>query len=78
MCTDAVAEMVAAAEQEAKRRGLVNVQFRQCLADSLPFAADTFDASVSRLGAMCFPDPVVALREMLRVTKRQGRLCFIV
>ena len=78
MCTDAVAEMVAAAEEEATRRGLTNVQFRQCSADSLPFAGDTFDASVSRLGAMFFPDAVAAVREMLRVTKPRGRLCFVV
>ncbi len=77
-CTDAVAEMVATAEAEATRRGLSNVQFRQCVADSLPFADNTFDASVSRLGAMFFPDPVVAVREMLRVTKPQGRVCFVV
>ena len=78
MCTDAVAEMVAAAEAEATRRGLRNVQFRQCSADSLPFADNMFDASVCRLGAMFFPDPVAAAREMLRVTKPQGRLCFVV
>ena len=78
MCTDAVAEMVAAAEAEGTRRGVRNVEFRQCLADSLPFADNTFDASVCRLGAMFFPDPVAAVREMLRVTKPQGRLCFVV
>jgi ubiquinone/menaquinone biosynthesis C-methylase UbiE len=78
MCTDAVAEMVAAAEDEGKRRGLQNVQFRQCTADSLPFADNTFDVTVSRLGAMFFPDPVAAAREMLRVTKSHGRLCFVV
>src|SRR5439155_6065605 len=36
-CTDAAPEMVAAAESEAQRRGLTNVAFRQCAADSLPF-----------------------------------------
>ena len=74
MCTDLVAEMVAAAESEARRRGLENVQFRQCSADSLPFADDSFDATVSRLGVMFFLDPLEALREMLRVTKPGGRV----
>jgi ubiquinone/menaquinone biosynthesis C-methylase UbiE len=69
VCTDPVAEMLAAAEREALSRGLNNVQFRQCTADSLPFADDSFDATVSRLGAMFFPDPLAGLREMLRVTK---------
>src|SRR2546423_839362 len=68
-CTDAVAEMVRAAEGEARRRGLTNVKFRQCTADSLPFDSDSFDAAVCRFGAMFFPDPLVALREMLRVTR---------
>src|ERR1044071_4671317 len=36
-CTDAVAQMVEAASAEAQRRGIANIQFRQCLADSLPF-----------------------------------------
>ena len=78
MCTDAVAEMVAAAEAEAKRRGLANVEFRQCVADSLPFDDNTFDASVSRLGVMFFPDVPAALREMLHVIKPSGALCFVV
>jgi ubiquinone/menaquinone biosynthesis C-methylase UbiE len=78
MCTDAVAEMVAAAESEAARRGVKNIQFQQCQADSLPFEDNSFDAAVSRLGAMFFPDPVAALREMLRVTKSEGALSFAV
>jgi ubiquinone/menaquinone biosynthesis C-methylase UbiE len=77
-CTDAVAEMVAAAEAEAQRRGLTNITFRQCIADSLPFSNDTFDAVVSRLGIMFFPDPFAAVREMLRVTKPGGALALAV
>ena len=68
-CTDAVAEMVAAAESEAHRHGLTNITFRQCVADSMPFDNDTFDAVVCRLGVMFFPDSLAAVREMLRVTK---------
>ena len=78
MCTDAVAEMVAAAETEADRRGLKNIQFQQCRADSLPFENNSFDAAVSRLGAMFFPDPVAALREILRVIKPEGTVSFAV
>ena len=77
-CTDAVAEMVAAAESEARRRGLTNMTFRQCLADSLPFESNSFDAVVSRLGAMFFPDPLAALSEMLRVTRLEGALALAV
>ncbi len=77
-CTDAVAEMVAAAENEAYRRRLTNITFRQCVADALPFDDDTFDAVVSRLGVMFFPDPLAALSEMLRVTKPGGTLSLAV
>ena len=77
-CTDAVAEMVEAARAEARNRRLTNVQFRQCTADELPFPDNTFDVTVSRLGAMFFPDPELAFREMLRVTKPGGVLGFVV
>lgn len=75
-CTDAIAEMVAAAESEARTRGLTNVTFRQCTAESLPFADNSFDRVVSRLGGMFFPDE--AFGEMLRVTKSGGRVGFVV
>src|SRR6267378_665974 len=78
MCTDAVAEMVEAAEREGQRRGIANVSFRQCMADALPFGANSFDAVISRLGVMFFPDPVAALREMLRVTRPGGALALAV
>jgi ubiquinone/menaquinone biosynthesis C-methylase UbiE len=77
-CTDAVAEMVAAAQSEAQRRGVTNVAFQQCAADSLPFENNSFDVVVSRLGAMFFPDPIVALCEMLRVTKCGGAVSLAV
>jgi ubiquinone/menaquinone biosynthesis C-methylase UbiE len=75
-CTDGVAQMVEAARAEAQRRGLTNMQFQQCAADSLPFPDNSFDVVVSRLGAMFFPDR--AFREMLRVLRPNGRLAFAV
>ncbi len=77
-CTDAIAEMVRAAKSEARRRKLTNISFHQCTADSLPFDDNSFDAVVSRLGVMFFPDPLAALREMLRVTKPDGSLALVV
>jgi len=77
-CTDAIQEMVAAAETEAKRRGLTNIKFQQCLAESLPFADRSFEAVVCRMGAMFFPDPVAALGEMMRVTRDDGIVALVV
>ncbi len=71
-CTDVTPEMVTAAQNEAQQRKLTNVVFSQCAADCLPFESKLFDAVVSRLGIMFFPDPLAALREMLRVTKHEG------
>lgn len=76
--TDAVAEMVAAAKSEAHRLGITNIFFEQCVADSLPFEDNSFDAAVCRLGAMFFPNPLAGLREILRVTKSESSLSFAV
>jgi len=77
-CTDAVAEMVETARAEAESRGIKNVRFQQCSADDLPFPDNSFDAAVCRLGVMLFPDPLAAVRQMLRVTKPGGRVAFVV
>lgn len=77
-CTDAVQEMVDAARREAEKRGITNVVFQQCTADALPFDNNSFDGGVCRLGAMFFPDPLVSVKEILRVLKPGGHLAFVV
>lgn len=77
-CTDAVPEMVAAARSEASRKRVENVEFHVCTADSLPFPEGSFNAVVCRLGIMFFPDPLAAVRELLRVTKPGGSITFAV
>src|SRR4029077_3490272 len=57
---------------EASRRGLTNIDFRQCSADDLPFPDGSFDVAVGRLSAMFFVDPARGIREALRVV-RDGR-----
>lgn len=76
--SDPSAGMVKAATDRAAMRGLKNISFHQCGAQSLPFADDSFDAAVSRLSAMFFPDTLAGLREMLRVTRSAGRVSFVV
>ena len=75
-CTDAVRGMTAAAEAEAQKRELKNVRFGQCTAEALPFPDNSFDVTVSRLGAMFFPPG--SFGEILRVTKPAGTLAFAV
>jgi SAM-dependent methyltransferase len=76
--TDPVAGMLESAQAEASRRGLTNIQFRQCSADDLPFADCTFDVAVGRLSAMFFVDPVTAVREVSRVVRKDGCVAFAV
>lgn len=76
--SDPAAGMVQAAQAEAERRGLTNIQFHQCGAEQLPFPEATFDAAVSRLSTMFFPDVLLGLREILRVVKPGGRVAFLV
>jgi ubiquinone/menaquinone biosynthesis C-methylase UbiE len=78
MHTDPVAGMVEVARSEADRRGLTNIDFRQCSADNLPFPDGSFDVAVSRLSAMFFGDPVAGVREALRVIVENGYASFVV
>lgn len=76
--TDPSAGMVKAAQEESQRRRLTNIQFHQCPAQQLPFPDDSFDAAVSRLAAMFFPDPLAGLSEILRVVKPGALLSLLV
>ena len=76
--TDPATGMVKAARGEAERRGLTNLEFHQCPAEQLPFAADFFDTAVGRLSPMFFSDVDASLREILRVVKPDGLVSFLV
>jgi len=76
--TDPAAGMVKTARAEAERRGIANIQFHQCPAQQLPFADNSFDAAVSRLAAMFFPDVLAGLSETLRTVKPGGYVSFLV
>jgi ubiquinone/menaquinone biosynthesis C-methylase UbiE len=76
--TDPAAGMVKSARAEAERRGLQNIQFHQCPAEQLPFPDNSFDAAVSRLSAMFFPDMLAGLREVVRVVKPGASVSFLV
>lgn len=76
--TDVVPEMVEAARREGSHRKLQNATFEVAVSESLPFPDNTFDAAVSRFGAMFFPAPVDCVREILRVLKPGGRIALAV
>jgi len=76
--TDPAAGMVKTALEESQRRALANIQFHQCPAEQLPFPDNSFDAAVSRLAAMFFPNPLAGLSEILRVIRPGARLSLLV
>jgi SAM-dependent methyltransferase len=64
--------------EEAARRALAvgadNVEFRLGDAQGLPFEADTFDGCRSDRTFQYLVDPIRAVREMVRVTRPDGRV----
>jgi ubiquinone/menaquinone biosynthesis C-methylase UbiE len=70
---DPVPGMLAVAEQLAPA-----IEWREGVAESLPFADGAFDAVVSQFGLMFFGDRPRALREMLRVLAPGGRMAIAV
>ena len=75
MITHLAENMLLVAKESAARRGLRNVETRQCDAGALPFADNTFDAVTARFGFIFFPDVPAAARELARVARPGARLC---
>jgi ubiquinone/menaquinone biosynthesis C-methylase UbiE len=66
--------MTRIANDSARARHLDNYEARVGDACHLPFPDASFDAVVCRFGVMFFPDPPLAVREMVRVLAPGGRL----
>ena len=59
----------------AVRARLPGADIRQCAAEQLPFADDTFDIAMAQLVVHFMADPVLGLQEMARVTQPGGVVC---
>ncbi len=75
---DLSAAMLARARQRAEEEGLKNVDFRQGDAQIYPFDRQTFDAVISRTGAMFFADPGAAFANIAGALRPGGRLTLLV
>ena len=73
--TDLSECMLAAAAENAARRGLRNFEPQVCDAGALPFADASFDAVLCRFGFMFFPEVASAAREFARVARPGARVC---
>ena len=71
---DVSAPMLERARQRSGAAGLVNVDFLLGDASVYPFAANSFDAMVSRLGAMFFDDPQHTFRRLAPSLDPGGRI----
>jgi len=69
---DLSADMVKIATQEAQRRGLKNLAFRQGSASELPFPDAEFDLVISTLSFHHWKQPEKALDEIYRVLREGG------
>jgi SAM-dependent methyltransferase len=78
LATDLSPAILRFAAEEAKRAGHTNVETRAMDGESLELADNTFDAVISRVGLIYFPDQQKALREMKRVLVPGGRVAAIV
>jgi len=79
LATDISAGILDFAAQEARSAGLSNVETRVLDGENLDeLEADAFDAVISRVGLIYFPDQQKALTEMRRVLKPGGKIAAIV
>ncbi len=78
LATDISPAILAYAADAARATGLANVETREMDGEALELEDGTFDAVISRVGLIYFPDQQRALREIHRVLRPGGRLSAIV
>jgi SAM-dependent methyltransferase len=77
LATDISPAILAYAESEARRAGLGNVTVRVVDGEALDVEAGDFDAVISRVGLIYFPDRSGALAGMRRALRPGGRIATI-
>jgi SAM-dependent methyltransferase len=78
LATDISAGILAYAAANATQAGHANVETLVADGEELGLEPDSFDAAVSRLGLMFFPNPLQGLREIHRALRPSGMLCTMV
>lgn len=78
LATDISSNILGFAQQMAKQAGLNNIETQVMDGENLTIPDATFDAVISRVGLIYFPDQQRALREMLRVLKPGGKVAAII
>src|SRR3954469_24298808 len=78
LATDISAGILEYAAEQARHAGLVNIDTRQLDGERLDVPAGSFDAVISRVGFIYFPDQQAAFAGMRRALKPGGRLAGVV
>ncbi len=78
LATDISANILAFAEQNARQAGYRNIETKVLDGENLDVPEGTFDAVISRVGMIYFPDQKRALAGMKRALKPGGRVAAIV
>ncbi len=78
LATDIASNILEFAQQMATLAGLNNIETQVMDGENLTLPDATFDAVISRVGLIYFPDQQRALKEMLRVLKPGGKVAAIV
>ena len=78
LATDLSPNILEFAKEMAQLEKLDNIDTKAMDGENITLPDDTFDAVISRVGLIYFPDQQKALREMWRVLKPGGRIVAIV
>ncbi len=78
LATDISSNILEYAKQMARQAGVSNMETKVMDGENLTIEDETFDAVISRVGLIYFPDQQRALKEMLRVLKPGGKMAAIV
>jgi len=78
VATDISPAILEFAASEARAAGLANVEVREMDGENLDLEDESFDAVISRVGLIYFPDRQRALHEIHRVLRPGGRISAIV
>jgi SAM-dependent methyltransferase len=77
LATDISPAILRYAKSEAERAGLDNIAVREVDGEALDVETSAFDAVISRVGLIYFPDRRTALAGMLRALRPGGRIATI-
>ena len=78
LATDIAPDFLALAAENARAAGVTNVDTREMDGEAVDVPEGSFDAAVSSLGLMFFPDPVRSLQGQRQAVKPGGRVAALV